>query len=172
MALATSVASARVGKRWLVILPDLTLSALVFAWLFGMIVVGSMAVVPPVQRRAERVTAALWKRIDQVTRDAGAATLFVFAPHAEEIWSEAPGAGDAVGGDDAGGAVEGVGGGRIGGIRLEQQRGILPANRYRQTVRQARPRCDLVLRMPGIENGGTLHRVDVERARGADAEGL
>jgi hypothetical protein len=46
------------------------------------------------QRRAERVTAALWKRIDQVTRDAGAATLFVFAPHAEEIWSEAPGAGE------------------------------------------------------------------------------
>src|SRR4249920_1009082 len=33
------------GKRWLVILPDATLSAFAFAGLFGLIVVGSMAVV-------------------------------------------------------------------------------------------------------------------------------
>src|SRR4029077_13106372 len=33
------------GKRWLVILPDVALSSFIFAWLFGLIIVGSIAVV-------------------------------------------------------------------------------------------------------------------------------
>jgi len=42
---ATALLFAVVGKRWLVILPDVTLSAFAFAGLFGLIVAGSMAVV-------------------------------------------------------------------------------------------------------------------------------
>jgi hypothetical protein len=46
------------------------------------------------RRRAERLTWMLWKRIDRVARDAGARTLFVFAPHAHEIGRDGPAAGE------------------------------------------------------------------------------
>ena len=53
LVVATAALFLAVGKRWLVILPDLMLSAFVFAWLFGMIVVGSMAVVRHADALAE-----------------------------------------------------------------------------------------------------------------------
>lgn len=49
---------------------------------------------PRRQHRAEQITWMLWKRINRVAREAGARTLFVFAPHGEEIWSDEPGAGE------------------------------------------------------------------------------
>jgi hypothetical protein len=49
---------------------------------------------PRRQHRAERITWMLWKRIDRVAREAGARTLFVFAPHAQEIEREGPEAGE------------------------------------------------------------------------------
>ena len=51
--LATSAVFLVLGQRWLVILPDVALSSFVFAWLFGMIVVGSMSVVRHADRLAE-----------------------------------------------------------------------------------------------------------------------
>ena len=50
---ATALLFAVVGRRWLAILPDVTLSSFAFAWLFGMIVVGSMSVVRHADRLAE-----------------------------------------------------------------------------------------------------------------------
>ena len=43
--LATAALFVVVGNRWLAILPHVTVSAFAFAWLFGMIAVGSMSVV-------------------------------------------------------------------------------------------------------------------------------
>jgi Ca2+:H+ antiporter len=51
--LATSAVFLVLGQRWLVILPDVTLSSFVFTWLFGMIVVGSMSVVRHADHLAE-----------------------------------------------------------------------------------------------------------------------
>jgi len=42
-----------VGQRWLAILPDVVTSSFVFAWLFGMIIVGSMSVVRHAEDLAE-----------------------------------------------------------------------------------------------------------------------
>src|SRR5262249_33071234 len=42
-----------VGQRWLAILPDVVLASFVFAWLFGMILIGSMAVVRHAEDLAE-----------------------------------------------------------------------------------------------------------------------
>jgi Ca2+:H+ antiporter len=42
---ATSAVFLAVGPRWLAILPDVVLSAFAFAWVFGMIIIGSMSVV-------------------------------------------------------------------------------------------------------------------------------
>ncbi len=50
---ATAAVFVVLGSRWLAILPDVALSAFVFAWLFGMIVVGSMAVVRHADALAE-----------------------------------------------------------------------------------------------------------------------
>ena len=50
---ATSAVFLALGNRWLVILPDVALSAFVFAWLFGMIIMGSMAVVRHAEALAE-----------------------------------------------------------------------------------------------------------------------
>jgi len=51
--LATAAVFLVLGQRWLVILPDVTLSSFVFTWLFGMIVVGSMSVVRHADHLAE-----------------------------------------------------------------------------------------------------------------------
>jgi Ca2+:H+ antiporter len=51
--IGTAALFAVVGPRWLAILPDVTLSAFAFAWLFGMIVAGSMAVVRHADALAE-----------------------------------------------------------------------------------------------------------------------
>jgi Ca2+:H+ antiporter len=42
-----------VGQRWLAILPDVVISSFAFAWLFGMIIVGSMSVVRHAEDLAE-----------------------------------------------------------------------------------------------------------------------
>lgn len=42
-----------VGQRWLAILPDVVMSSFAFAWLFGMIIVGSMSVVRHAEDLAE-----------------------------------------------------------------------------------------------------------------------
>lgn len=42
-----------VGQRWLAILPEVVISSLAFAWLFGMIIVGSMSVVRHAENLAE-----------------------------------------------------------------------------------------------------------------------
>jgi Ca2+:H+ antiporter len=42
---ATAAVFAVVGHRWVAILPDVAMSAALFAWLFGMIIVGSISVV-------------------------------------------------------------------------------------------------------------------------------
>jgi Ca2+:H+ antiporter len=51
--LATALLFVALGGRWLVILPNVALSAFAFAWLFAMIVVGSMSVVRHADRLAE-----------------------------------------------------------------------------------------------------------------------
>jgi Ca2+:H+ antiporter len=51
--IVTALLFAVVGRRWLVILPNVELSSFAFAWLFGMIVMGSMSVVRHADRLAE-----------------------------------------------------------------------------------------------------------------------
>jgi Ca2+:H+ antiporter len=51
--IATAVVFLIVGRRWLAILPEVALAAFVFAWLFGMIITGSMAVVRHAEALAE-----------------------------------------------------------------------------------------------------------------------
>jgi hypothetical protein len=46
------------------------------------------------QHRVERITWELWDEIDRVTRQAGARTLFVFAPFGGEIENDVPGSGE------------------------------------------------------------------------------
>ena len=51
--IATALVFLAVGQRWLAILPDVVLSSFTFAWVFGMIIIGSMSVVRHAEDLAE-----------------------------------------------------------------------------------------------------------------------